>query len=262
MGRKTNPVILRVGNILRSWDPKWIADRRVDYRARLIDDLKIREYLKKTLRGASIARLEVMRDQKETTLTIHTSRPAVVIGRGGSGIEKIQRDLKKLLHGKTRMRINVQEVRNPDIDATAVATQIVDQIERRMPFRRALKQSVMRAMQAGALGVRVSLSGRLNGAEIARQEWLAEGNVPLHTFRADISYAQITAFTAYGTIGVKVWINRGELLAAPEEKPGERRQPASHTTRRRTSSLADKAEKKPARATTGAAKPKKKVKPE
>lgn len=249
MGRKTNPTILRVGNILRSWDPKWFSDRPIEYSARLGDDLLIRNYLKLNLRTASISKLEIGRDQKEITLTIHTSRPAVVIGRGGSGIEKIQKDLKKLIHTKTRMRINVQEIRNPDTDAVAVATQIVDQIERRMPFRRALKQAVMRGMQAGALGVRVAVAGRLNGSEIARKEWLSEGNVPLHTFRADISYAQLTAFTTFGTIGVKVWINRGELLKVEEEKPGESRKPATHTAPlQRRPSLADKAAKKPSRA--------------
>lgn len=243
MGRKTNPAILRVGNILRSWDPKWFSDKDSEFRARLVSDLRIRGYFTKNLRQASISRLEISRDQKETVLTIHTSRPAVVIGRGGSGIEKIQKDLKKLLGGKGRIRINVQEIRNPDTDATAVATQIVDQIERRMPFRRALKNAVNRAMQAGALGVRVALAGRLNGSEIARTEWLADGNVPLHTFRADIAYSQLTAFTTFGTIGVKVWINRGELVTKEEEKPGERRQSAARakSPRPRRASLADKA---------------------
>lgn len=242
MGRKTHPAILRVGNILRSWDPKWFADKDTDFKARLISDLKIRRYFEKNLRTASISRLEITRDQKETVLTIHTSRPAVVIGRGGSGIEKIQKDLKKMLGGKGRIRINVQEIRNPDTDAVAVATQIVDQIERRMPFRRALKNAVSRAMQAGALGARVAVAGRLNGSEIARTEWLSEGNVPLHTFRADIAYAQRTAFTTYGTIGVKVWINRGELILGEEEKPGERRQGVAQVkTPKRRRSLAEKA---------------------
>lgn len=246
MGRKTHPAILRVGNILRSWDPKWFTDKDSEFRARLVSDLKIRRYFTKNLRQASISRLEIARDQKETVLTIHTSRPAVVIGRGGSGIEKIQKDLKKLLGGKGRIRINVQEIRNPDTDAVAIATQIVDQIERRMPFRRALKNSVNRAMQAGALGVRVALAGRLNGSEIARTEWLADGNVPLHTFRADIAYSQLTAFTTYGTIGVKVWINRGELIQKEEEKPGERRQSVTRnkSPRPRRQSLADKASTK------------------
>ncbi|MEX2055063.1 MAG: 30S ribosomal protein S3 [Candidatus Andersenbacteria bacterium] len=245
MGRKTNPAILRVGNILRSWDPKWFADKRVEFRERLTADLKIRAYFTKELRTASISKLEISRDQKETVLTIHTSRPAVVIGRGGSGIEKIQKDLKKILGYTARIRINVQEIRNPDTDAAAVATQIVDQIERRMPFRRALKQAVFRAMQAGALGARVAVSGRLNGSEIARREWLTEGNVPLHTFRADISYNQTTAFTTYGTIGVKVWINRGELVIDNEEKPGEsRRSVTQPPAARRRTSLADKAGKR------------------
>lgn len=244
MGRKTNPIVLRIGNITHNWDPKWFAARRVDFRNKLTEDLQIRKYFAKQLRNASISRLEITRNQKETVLTIHTSRPAVVIGRGGSGIEKIQKDLKKQLKNRTRIRINVQEIRNPDTDATAVATQIVDAIERRMPYRRVLKQSVSRSMQAGALGVRIALAGRLNGAEIARREWLSEGNVPLHTFRSDISYSELTAFTTFGTIGVKVWINRGDLMVEEEEKPGESRRSA--TTRRpapgrRRPSLADKA---------------------
>jgi small subunit ribosomal protein S3 len=220
MGRNTNPKILRVGNILRSWDAKWFADRRPQFRDQLRQDLFIRRYFAKNLRLASISRLEILRQPRETVLTIHTSRPAIVIGRGGSGIEKIQKDLKMLLGLKSKIRINVQEVANPDIDAVAVATQVVDQLERRMPFRRILKQSIQRSMQAGARGIKISLAGRLNGSEIARTEWLAEGNVPLHTFRSDISYCCTTAFTTYGTIGIKVWINRG-MLEVEQEQPGE-----------------------------------------
>lgn len=234
MGRKTNPNILRIGNILHNWDAKWFSDNPKDFSNNLIQDVKIRTYLKKSLRSASISRVEVIRQAKEIALTVHTSRPAMVIGRGGSGIEKIQKDLAKFLGKEIRVRINVQEVRNPDTDATAVATQVVDQIERRMPYRRILKQSVQRSMQAGARGVRIAVAGRLNGADIARREWLADGNVPLHTFRADISYATKTAFTTFGTIGVKVWINRGEYetedtarpgetIGAPKEKPAPRR---------------------------------------
>lgn len=241
MGRKTNPVVLRVGNITRAWDGKWFAERRADFRDRLRSDLLIRRYFAKHLRMASVSLLEITRDQKETVLTVHTSRPAVVIGRGGSGVEKIQKDLRKLLGGKERIRINVQEVRNPDTDATAVATQIVDQLERRMPYRRVLKQAIQNASQAGALGVRVALAGRLNGAEISRTEWLSQGNVPLHTFRANVSYASLTAHTTYGTIGVKVWINRGDLLdEANEEKVPARRTPAKKGRGRRRPSLADR----------------------
>lgn len=242
MGRKTSPIILRVGNITHNWDAKWFADRDITFRKQLNTDLAIRAYFAKKLRTASISRIEIARDQKEIVLTVHTSRPAVVIGRGGSGIEKIQKELRPLLKGEGRLRINVQEIRNPDTDAVAVATQIVEQIERRMPYRRSLKQSVARSMQAGALGVRIALSGRLNGAEIARREWLAEGNVPLHTFRANISYAKKTAFTTYGTIGVKVWINRGDLMPE-EEKPGEKRQSRQRNYQpRRRPSLASKAQ--------------------
>lgn len=247
MGRKTNPTILRISNHLRTWDPKWFADRRPQFREQLIEDLTIRAYFRKKLRMASISRIEIAREQKEIALTIHTSRPAVVIGRGGSGIEAIQKDLAKQISPGKRVRINVQEVRNPDTDAVAIATQIVDQLERRMPYRRVLKQSVGRAMQAGAVGARVALAGRLNGAEIARREWLSEGNVPLHTFRTDIVYAQLTALTTYGTIGVKVWVNRGDYKGTDEEKPGERRAPAKVTSSARArQSLAARAVVPPA----------------
>lgn len=250
MGRKTNPNILRVGNILHVWSSRWFSDRRSIYRSNLQEDLTIRRYIDKALRQAAISRVEISRQPRETMITIHTSRPAVVIGRGGSGIEKIQKDLARLFKRRERtpLKINVQEVRNPDTDSESVATQVVDQLERRMPFRRILKQTVQRSMQAGARGIRIAVAGRLNGAEIARREWLAEGNVPLHTFRADISYAQRVAYTTYGTIGVKVWINRGDLLME-EEKVGELRE-AKITTNRRKTSLAEKAHTlaKPAKA--------------
>jgi len=221
MGRRTNPVILRVGSILRSWDGKWFSDRRASYRNNLLADLKIREYFAKNHSAASISRIEIERNQQEVVLQIHTSRPAMVIGRGGTGIEKIQKDLRrKLVNVGKNLRVNVQEVSNPDTDAAAVATQVVEQLERRFAYRRVLKQAVSRTMQAGALGVKVLVAGRLNGAEIARTEWLGEGNVPLHTFRSDVSYANKVANTTYGTIGVKVWINRGDLVAG-EDKEAE-----------------------------------------
>jgi small subunit ribosomal protein S3 len=249
MSRQSNPKIIRISSVLRTWDAKWFTDRSEDYRQSLLQDLQLRGYLDKQFRGASISRVEIARQPRETVLTVHTSRPAVVIGRGGSGIEKIQKDLSKIFGRGHQIRINVQEVGNPDTDAAAMATQIVDQLERRMPFRRVMKQAVSRGMQAGAKGIRVSLAGRLNGAEIARTEWLADGNVPLHTFRADISYARRTAYTTYGTIGVKVWINRGELMLDEEKRPGEtigKKQPAKPQPRR--TPLADKVArmKKPA----------------
>lgn len=247
MGRKTNPKVLRIGNITHNWDAKWFAAGPQEFREKLLQDLMIRRYFDKKLRTASISRVEIARQPKEIILTVHSSRPAVVIGRGGSGIEMIQKDLLKILNRKARVKINVQEIRNPDTDATAVATQVVDQLERRMPFRRVLKQAVQRSMQAGAKGVRISLAGRLNGSEIARTEWLSEGSVPLHTFRADISYDQREAFTTYGTIGVKAWINRGELTIEEEERPGEtvgtQEKPKQKTTQRRKS-LAEKVTKK------------------
>ncbi len=242
MGRKTNPKVLRVGNITHDWDAKWFADLAGDFKKHLLADLLIRRYLNKEFRMASISRVEIARQPRETVLTIHSSRPAVVIGRGGSGIEKIQKDLKGILKGETRVRINVQEVSNPDTDAAAVATQVVDQLERRMPYRRILKQSVQRAIQAGAKGVRIAVGGRLNGADIARREWLAEGNVPLHTFRADISYSAKTAHTTYGTIGVKVWVNRGDLVMEDEADVADAAVTKKEAPKqRRRKSLADKA---------------------
>lgn len=245
MGRKTNPKILRVGNITHNWDARWFADKPAEFREKLLQDLKIRRYLDKEMKMASISRVEVARQPRETVLTIHSSRPAVVIGRGGSGIEKIQKDLKKILGPQIRVRINVQEVSNPDADAAAVATQVVDQLERRMPFRRILKQTIQRTMQSGAKGVRIAMAGRLNGAEIARTEWLSDGNVPLHTFRADISYASKTANTTYGTIGIKVWINRGEYSDEANKEEDTARKPAPHRkgAPRRRKSLADQATK-------------------
>ncbi|MGH9856577.1 MAG: 30S ribosomal protein S3, partial [Acidobacteriota bacterium] len=148
MGRKTNPKILRIGTILRTWDSRWFDDRPRDYRQKLLEDLRIRRHIQKELRNASISQIEITRQPRELVLTIHSSRPAVVIGRGGSGIEKLQKDLRAILKGAYPIRINVQEVRNPDTDAAAVATQVVDQLERRMPFRRILKQSVQRSRQA------------------------------------------------------------------------------------------------------------------
>lgn len=245
MGRKTNPKILRIGSITRQWDARWFADKRSEFRTRLLEDLKIRKYIDKNLRHASISSVEIARQPRETVLTIHTSRPAVVIGRGGSGIEQIQKGLAGILKGAGRVRIDVQEVRNPDTDAVAVATQVVDQIERRMPYRRILKSVVQRTMQAGARGVKISLAGRLNGAEIARTEWLSEGNVPLHTFRSDVAYAYRIAYTTYGTIGVKVWVNRGELIEEAEEAPSPEVTKEKKADHPRRKSLAEKVSKGP-----------------
>jgi small subunit ribosomal protein S3 len=241
MGRQTNPIILRVGNITRSWDGKWFSDRRSIFRKHLLADIAIREYFDTAHRTISISKIEIERNQQETVLTIHSSRPAMIIGRGGSGIEKIQKDLRGVLKMGKHLRINVQEVNNPDTDAAAVATQVVEQLERRFPYRRILKQSVSRAMQAGALGAKILVAGRLNGAEIARSEWLGEGNVPLHTFRADISYSNKVAHTTYGTIGIKVWINRGDLVTDEEEEEIEEKVKSKPKASRR-SSLAKAAE--------------------
>lgn len=245
MGRKTNPNILRITSITHAWEPRWFAGRRKDFRDRLQQDFVIRDYLKKELRHAAISRVDINRDQKELSLTIHTSRPAVVIGRGGSNIEQIQKDLKKKLGPDFRARINVQEISNPDTNAATVAAQVVEQLERRMPYRRVLKQVVSQVRAAGAVGVKVSLSGRLNGAEIARREWLSDGNVPLHTFRADVDFAKQVAVTSYGTIGVKVWINRGEIDKDNQQVAVKKQHKDKPRRSRRKHSLADKAAKSP-----------------
>lgn len=241
MGRKTNPTIIRIGAITRQWDAKWFEDKRGEFRTKLLQDLHVRSYLDKKFRMASISRVEIAREPREIVLTIHSSRPAVVIGRGGSGIEAIQKDLAKILGRGSRVRINVQEVQNPDTDAAAVATQVVDQIERRMPFRRVLKQAVRRAIQAGARGVRVSVAGRLNGAEISRVEWLSEGSVPLQTFRSNITFVQRVAYTTYGTIGVKVWIHSGDIASEEDHTPTEVKEEKRKIKKRKKTSLAEKA---------------------
>ena len=215
MGQKVNPNGIRIG-IVKDWDAKWYADK--DFADNLHEDIKTRKYLKDSLGAAGVSRIETERSKNRLKLTIHTAKPGMVIGRGGSGIEQIKEGLK----GKTEktVDINISEIRQPDLDATLVAENIAQQLERRIAFRRAMKQSVGRTMRLGAKGIKVKVSGRLGGAEIARSEAYREGSIPLHTLRADIDYGTAEARTTYGRIGVKVWIFKGEIL--PEKKQSKR----------------------------------------
>ena len=211
MGQKVNPHGMRLG-IVKTWDAKWYADK--DYAANLHEDIKIRAYLKATLQIAGVSRIETERSKNRLKLTIHTAKPGMVIGRGGSGIEQIKEGLKK--YTEKHVDINIAEIKQPDMDSTLVAENIAGQLERRIAFRRALKQAVGRTMRMGAKGIKIMVSGRLGGAEIARKESYREGSIPLHTLRADIDYGTAEAHTTYGRIGIKVWIFKGEVL--PERK--------------------------------------------
>lgn len=211
MGQKVNPHGLRVG-IIKTWDSKWYADK--DYEKFLLEDIKIREFIKDKLYSTGISRVEIERAANRARITIHTAKPGMVIGRGGSNIETLKKEVKKFTD--SQIDINIQEVKHPDTDATLVAENIASQLERRIAFRRAMKQSVTRTMRLGVKGIKVQVGGRLGGAEIARSEGYREGSIPLHTLRADIDYGTAEAHTTYGRIGVKVWIYKGEVL--PEGK--------------------------------------------
>ncbi|QJW45025.1 30S ribosomal protein S3 [bacterium BFN5] len=211
MGQKVNPHGLRLG-VIKTWDAKWYADK--DYAKNLHEDIKIRKFLKAKLYTAGISKIETERAANRLKITIHTAKPGMVIGRGGSGIEQIKASLRKMT--EKNVDVNIAEVKQADLDATLVAENIASQLERRIAFRRAMKQSVSRTMRMGAKGIKVMVGGRLGGAEIARSEGYREGSIPLHTLRADIDYGTAEAHTTYGRIGVKVWIYKGEVL--PEAK--------------------------------------------
>lgn len=207
MGQKVNPVGLRVG-IIRDWESKWYAGK--DYADLLHEDLRVREYITKRLRDASLSKVEIERAANRLNVTVHTAKPGMVIGKGGTEVEALRKALNELT-GK-RVHINILEIKKADIDAKLVAENIARQLENRVSFRRAQKQVIQRAMRAGAKGIKTMVSGRLGGADIARSEQYSEGTVPLHTLRADIDYATAEADTTYGKLGVKVWIYRGEVL--------------------------------------------------
>jgi small subunit ribosomal protein S3 len=213
VGQKVSPVGLRIG-IIRDWESKWYADK--DFGTLLMEDVKIRDYLKNKLKEAAVSHIEIERAANRVNVTIHTAKPGMVIGKGGAEVEVIRNHLAKMT-GK-KVHINIAEIKNPELDAILVAESIAQQLERRISFRRAMKQAIQRTIRAGAKGIKTSVSGRLGGAEIARTEGYSEGTVPLHTLRADIDYGTAEAHTTYGRIGVKVWIYRGEVLPAAKKK--------------------------------------------
>ncbi|MBD7970965.1 30S ribosomal protein S3 [Paenibacillus gallinarum] len=208
MGQKVNPIGLRIG-VIRDWESKWYAGK--DFGDLLLEDVKIREYLKNKLKDSAVSRIEIERAANRVNVTIHTAKPGMVIGKGGSEVENLRGQITKIAGGK-KVHINISEIKQPDLDAILVAESIAQQLERRVSFRRALKQAIQRTMRSGAKGIKTQVGGRLGGAEIARSEGYSEGTVPLHTLRADIDYGTAEAHTTYGRLGVKVWIYRGEIL--------------------------------------------------
>ncbi len=214
MGQKTHPIGFRLG-IIRGWYSNWYAGK--DFAEKLIEDEEIRTYLGARLKRAGLSRIIIERTPKRVILTLHTSRPGVVIGRGGAEVEKLREEIRKLTNKD--IQININEIKRPELDASLVAQNIAQQLEGRVSFRRAMKQSLTAAMRMGADGIRIKVSGRLGGAEMSRSEQYLDGRVPLHTIRADIDYAEATAFTIYGTTGVKVWIYRGEIIGTPDLSP-------------------------------------------
>lgn len=213
MGQKVSPVGLRIG-VIRDWESKWYADK--EFGTLLMEDVKIREYLKNKLKDSAVSHIDIERAANRVNVTIHTAKPGMVIGKGGSEVENIRNHIAGM-SGK-KVHINIAEIKNPELDAVLVAESIAQQLERRVSFRRAMKQAIQRTIRAGAKGIKAGVSGRLGGAEIARSEGYSEGTVPLHTLRADIDYGTAEAHTTYGRIGVKVWIYRGEVLPAAKKK--------------------------------------------
>ncbi len=254
MGQKVHPTGFRIG-IIYDWQSKWFADH--NYRELLLEDLKIRDYLEETMRDAGVARVEIERDANMVTVTIHTAKPGIVIGRGGQKVDELRGELESLTN--KRIRVNIQEIRMPELEATLVARNIADQLERRVAFRRALRQTVSRTMARGAEGCKAMVAGRLGGIEMSRTESTMEGRVPLHTMRADIDYGQAEAATTFGRIGVKVWIYKGDRMperheaAASEARPDEaqgRPPAAAPATRAETPTAEVPAKPAPAAAAT------------
>jgi small subunit ribosomal protein S3 len=211
MGQKVNPLGIRLG-ITRDWTSKWYAAKK-QFPVLVFTDYRVREFLKKKLADASVSRIQIERAAKKVNITIQTARPGIVIGKKGEDIEKLRAQTAALLAIPVGdVRLNIAEIRKPELDAQLVADGMAQQIEKRVMFRRAMKRAVMSTMRSGALGVKVRMSGRLNGSEIARTEWVREGRIPLHTFRADIDYGTAEAHTTYGIIGIKVWVFKGEVF--------------------------------------------------
>ncbi len=226
MGQKVNPLGIRLG-ITRDWTSRWYAGKK-QFPVHVHTDFRVRQFLRSRLSEASVSRVQIERAAKKVNITIQTARPGIVIGKKGEDIEKLRQETARLLGmAVADVRLNIAEIRKPELDSQLVADSIAQQIEKRVMFRRAMKRAVMSTMRSGALGVKVRVSGRLNGAEIARTEWYREGRIPLHTFRADIDYGLSEAHTTYGVIGVKVWIFKGEVFdkveaeAQPATEGGE-----------------------------------------
>lgn len=237
MGQKVHPTGFRLA-VTRNWNSRWYADDK-DFGALLHEDVKVREYLKRKLKNASVGRVVIERPAKTARITIHTARPGVVIGKGGDDIAQLNTDLQKLM--SVPVHVGIEEIRKPEIDAQLIADSIAQQLEKRIMFRRAMKRAISNAMRAGAKGIRIASSGRLNGIEIARTEWYREGRVPLHTLRAIIDYATSEAETTYGIIGIKVWVYRGDLLPNGELPP-ELAAPAEDDRRSRRRPRGDRPE--------------------
>ena len=218
MGQKIHPIGFRL-SVNKNWSSRWYANSR-NFATMLNEDLKVRDYLKKRLAHASVGKVVIERPAKDARITIHSARPGVVIGKKGEDIEMLKSDLRKLL-GVQMVHVNIEEIRKPEVDAQLIADSITQQLEKRIMFRRAMKRAVTNTMRSGALGIKVRISGRLNGSEIARTETNREGRVPLHTFRADIDYGLAEAQTTYGVIGIKVWIFKGEVFDQPEAEAPE-----------------------------------------
>ena len=214
MGQKVNPIGLRLG-ITRGWDSIWFAKKK-EYGKLLIEDYKIRDFIKKNIVNSGISQVIIERTSKKCIISMYTSRPGFVIGKKGSDIEKIKKNLSKI--SSTEVSLNIKEVKRPEVDSYLVAENIAQQLVKRIAYRRAMKRAMQSALRLGAKGIRVCLAGRLAGNEIARTEWLREGSVPLHTFRADVDYAEAEALTTYGIIGVKVWIYKGKVFSKEKNK--------------------------------------------
>jgi small subunit ribosomal protein S3 len=216
MGHKVHPNGFRLG-VSRTWNAKWYSDK--EYTELLREDIAIRTLVKKRLANASVSLVEIERGINHVTVTVHTAKPGIVIGKGGANVESLRQAVGKLTERKVKLEI--REIRQPELDGVLVATNIAQQLQRRIAFRKAIKQSIQRTMKAGAKGVKVQVSGRLGGSEMARREWDKEGRIPLGTLRADISYGQVLSRTTYGAIGVKVWIYRGDIMPEKTQHPGE-----------------------------------------
>ena len=223
MGQKVNPIGLRLG-INRSWESIWYA-KKDQYGKLLIEDHKIREYIKKNIVNSGVSQVVIERTSKKCIVSIHTSRPGFVIGKKGSDIEKIKKNLSKI--SSTEISLNIKEIKKPELNAYLVAENIAQQLVKRIAYRKAMKRAIQSTLRLGAKGIRVCLSGRLAGNEIARSEWLREGSVPLHTFRAEVDYAEAEALTTYGIIGVKVWIYKGEVFSKDKNINNKEKKSAS-----------------------------------